>query len=278
MNNTFNPWKVQVTGSASALEHLVTHFIKPPLRFSAGSQPGQVEFQSESFLACSTVSEIRAIATRELHVISGVLATDERSSDLLQVGAVIKNKPGGGRDVFVTAISATVTIGGFKVTAVGTVTDINGNKVVVEPPPPRTIALAALALADKNVGKAMRLVTADDFRTWVGLYRLHEVIESDVGGMHPLTARGWGSATDLRRFKHSANSVAVGGDASRHGKELTTPPAHPMSIDEADRYVRYILESWLADKMRAMPDTGAAIRARETNCKVIPAGTSAYEP
>lgn len=253
MNHTVNPWRVQVTGSAPALAHLVKHFTRLPLRFSVGAQPGQLEFESESFGACTTADEVRAIAIREVQILSGVLATDGRSSDALQVGAVFKNRPDGGRDVFVAVTSATLTISGGEITALVTRTDGNGNQVVVDPPPPRTISLTSLALADKNVGKAMRLVTAGDCRTWVGLYRLHEVIESDVGGMHALTARCWGSSTDLKRFKHSANSVAVGGDASRHGRELTTPPAHPMSIDEADRYVRYILESWLAEKMRTIP-------------------------
>jgi hypothetical protein len=253
MSDMFNTWQVQVTGSAPALEHLVRHFTKPPLRFSAAALPGQAEFESASFLTCSTVDEVRAIAIRELHVISGVLATDRRSSDVLRLGAVFKSKPEGGRDVFVTVESAAIVISGGEVTLTLTRTDSDGRQVVIEPPPPRTVALARLALEDENVGKAMRLVTADDFRSWGGLYRLLDVIEADVGGLRALAALEWGSSADLRRFKHSANSVAVGGDTSRHGKELTTPPSHPMSIDEADRYVRYVLESWLANKMRSAP-------------------------
>lgn len=250
MDDPFNPWQVQVTGSASALAHLLRHFSKPPLQFSVAALPDQVEFQSASFLTCSTVDEVRAIACRELHVISGVLATDRRSTDVLRLGAVFKNNQAGGRDVIVALESAAMVIETGEVSLALTRTDSDGNRVVVEPPPPRTVALTRLALTDENVGKAMRLVIAADFKSWVGLYRLLDVIEEDVGGLRALTAREWGSSSDLRRFKHSANSVAVGGDASRHGKELTTPPSHPMSIEEADRYVRYILESWLADKMR----------------------------
>jgi len=69
-----------------------------------------------------------------------------------------------------------------------------------------------------------------------------------MGGELALKQRGLGSPTDLKRFKHSANSVSVGGDVSRHGKELTSPPANPMSVEEASAYVTYLLSAWLGAK------------------------------
>jgi hypothetical protein len=201
MNDAFNPWQVQVTGSAAALEHLLEHFAKPPLRFSAAAQPGLVEFQSDSFLSCSTVDEVRAIATRELHVISGVVAIDRRSSDILRLGPVFRNNRAGGRDAIIAVESVVMMIEPGEVSLTHTRTDSDGNQVVVEPPPPGTVALARAALTDEGVGKAMRLVMANDFRKWVDLYSLHEVIEADVGGMRALAARGWGSAADLKALQ-----------------------------------------------------------------------------
>ena len=132
---------------------------------------------------------------------------------------------------------------------VATVTDAVGNIVAPpSPPPPRSAVLLALSDADAAVAKVLHLLSAPDVMTWVGLYRLHEVIEADIGGQHNLEKSGWGSADDLRRFKHSANSVQVGGDHSRHGKEPHTPPKYPMTLAEAEAYVKYIVQAWIAAK------------------------------
>jgi hypothetical protein len=252
MTNNLNPWYVQVRGLADDLAHLTKYFTAPPLRFSAAELPGQLDFQSDSFLTCSMPNEVLAKAEEELLIVSGALALEGKSSRALKAGAVYKSNAAGGRDVFVTitgSLAVTVEIGAVVVTG----TDGDGKPITREPPAPRTTALARLALADRNVAKVMRLATAVDFKTWVGLYRVHEVVESDVGGMKELSRLGWGSERDLRRFKHSANSVSVGGDASRHGKEETDPPARPMTSDEAKAYVLYVVESWLAEKMRNAP-------------------------
>ena len=88
----------------------------------------------------------------------------------------------------------------------------------------------------------------NDAQTWVGMYRIHEVIEHDLGGEHSMRKRGWGSGTDHKRFKHSANSVSVGGDESRHGEELGASPKNPMAPEEAVAYLNYVVEAWLASK------------------------------
>ena len=105
-----------------------------------------------------------------------------------------------------------------------------------------------LAKTDTSVAKVMRLIAAPDHKSWVGMYRIHEVIEEDVGGEYKLQSRDWGSTKDLKRFKHSANSVSVGGDSARHGKEVEQPPNNPMPIDEAYAYLNYVLQSWLSSK------------------------------
>ncbi|MFZ1765098.1 MAG: hypothetical protein WAT68_00280 [Candidatus Nitrotoga sp.] len=132
------------------------------------------------------------------------------------------------------------------VTAV--VTDASGNVITRPSPPPRSAVLLQLAYTDQAVAKVLRLLSAADAMTWVGLYRLHEVIEADVGGQHKLEKSGWGSTDDFRRFKHSANSVQVGGDKSRHGKEPQVPPKNPMTLAEAEAYGKYIVQAWLTSK------------------------------
>jgi hypothetical protein len=94
----------------------------------------------------------------------------------------------------------------------------------------------------------MRLIAASDASSWVGMYRLYEVIEANVGGERSMQHLNCGSGDALKRFKHSANSVAIAGDAARHGKECGLPPTNPMSLEEARAYLNYMLETWLASK------------------------------
>jgi hypothetical protein len=166
----------------------------------------------------------------------------------LKYGALYRPNQNGGRDIFVRireSLQIRVEMGA--VTAI--VADAAGNVIAQPvPPPPRSAVLLQLAAEDAAIAKVLRLLSAQDAMTWVGLYRIHEVIEDDVGGQHKFEKEGWGSADDLRRFKHSANSVEVGGDKARHGKEPQVPPKNPMTLAEAEAYVRYIIQAWLAGK------------------------------
>lgn len=209
--------------------------------------PGYL-YESDSFRSCSTSQEVEQLAEGELAILSGILKLERDARDGLKYLAVFRLNPAGGRDVFVSiheSLQFRLEMGAV----IAVVTDAAGNVIAQPPPPPpRSAVLLRLAAGDTAIAKVLRLLSASDAMTWVGLYRIHEVIEDDVGGQHKLERQGWGSADDLRRFKHSANSVQVGGDKSRHGKEFQVPPKHPMTLAEAEAYAKYIVQAWLASK------------------------------
>lgn len=241
-------WQVQLEGDVRDLKFLAEVFATGPrkvLRDESG--PGYL-YESDSFRSCSASQEVEQLAEGELAILSGILELERDARDGLRYGAVFRLNPSGGRDVFVSiheSLQVRVEMGA--VTAI--VTDAVGNVIAQPPsPPPRSAVLFRLAAGDTAIAKVLRLLSASDAMTWVGLYRIHEVIEDDVGGQHKLEKQGWGSADDLRRFKHSANSVQVGGDKSRHGKEPQVPPKNPMTLAEAEAYAKYIVQAWLASK------------------------------
>ena len=241
-------WQVQLEGEVRDLEFLAKVFAAGPRKvLRDGQGPGYI-YESDSFHSCSTSEEVEQLAEGELAVLSGILKSERDARDGLKYGAVYRPNPNGGRDIFVRireSLQVRVEMGA--VTAV--VTDVAGNvKTQPAPPPPRSAVLLQRAAGDAAIAKVLRLLSAQDAMTWVGLYRIHEVIEDDVGGQHKLEKQGWGSADDLRRFKHSANSVQVGGDKSRHGKKPHVPPKNPMTLAEAEAYAKYIVQAWLASK------------------------------
>lgn len=241
-------WQVQLVGDARDLNFLSEVFATGPrkvLRDEKG--PGHL-YESDSFHSCSASQEVERLAEGELAILSSILKLERDARDGLKYGAVFRLSPNGERDVFVSiqeSLQVRVEIGA--VTAV--VTDAAGNVIAQPSPPrPRSAVLLRLAVSDAAIAKVLRLLSASDAMTWVGLYRIHETIEDDVGGQHKLEKQRWGSADDLRRFKHSANSVQVGGDMSRHGKEPQVPPKNPMTLAEAEAYAKYIVQAWLASK------------------------------
>jgi hypothetical protein len=240
-------WEVQIRGTLSDLEHLARHFTLAHVTVFRNEQDDSYLYHSKAFDACETSEKVLAIADDDFAVLSGILKFVRDSREPVLTGAVHKRHADGRRDVFVhirEGIQLRAELGEMTVT----VTDAQGNHVHQPTPPPRTVTISALATQDVAVTKAMRLFAAPEVRTWVGLYRLHEVIEADVGGEHSLQKKNWGPTHDLKRFKHSANSVKVAGDAARHGKEHDQSPPNPMTIEEAVAYANYVLHAWLASK------------------------------
>ena len=84
---------------------------------------------------------------------------------------------------------------------------------------------------------------------WVALYRILEAIKASVD----VVAQGWVPKNELKRFKHTANSVAAVGDEARHGTEPQRPPKQPMKIEEARTLIDSILTHWLTQRTSVEP-------------------------
>jgi hypothetical protein len=244
MNTGINNWSVRLQGAASDLEHLALYFASPPARVIKDSDDESYLLLQDSFDTCRTSDEVHALAVDQASILSGILTLVRQSRESLRVGAVYKQHPNGTKEIFLCAREI------LQVTDESTaiVTDAKGNVITSSMSVPRTVALSALAVRDASVAKAMRLIAASDASSWVGMYRLYEIIEANMGGERSMQDLNCGSRDVLKRFKHSANSVAIAGDAARHGKECGLPPSNPMSFEEAGAYLNYLLETWLASK------------------------------
>jgi hypothetical protein len=241
-------WQIELEGNDRDVKFLAEVFTTGPRKVFRDDRGSGYLYESDSFRSCLTPQEVEQLAEGELAILSGILRLERDARDGLKYGAVVRPNPSGGRDVFVNiheSLQVRFEVGALTVV----VTDAAGTLIAEPPlPPPRSKVLLERAVADTAIAKVLRLLSASDAMTWVGLYRIREVIEDDVGGRHVLEKQGWGSVDDLKRFKHSANSVQVGGDKSRHGKEPQLPPKNPMTSAEAEAYVKCIVQAWLASK------------------------------
>ncbi len=102
-------------------------------------------------------------------------------------------------------------------------------------------------LLDEDVGRALGLFGSLE-PTWKNLYLVFEVIVESIGGQNALEAKGWVPASDIRRYKQTANSYRAIGREARHAKLSFQPPPNPMSLNEAHELVRTILSVWLEER------------------------------
>jgi len=128
-----------------------------------------------------------------------------------------------------------------------TVTDAAGN--VIHSPSPPTPAEKAINTAGREqpVEKVLRMYGSSDLN-YRDLYVIYEVVEDDLGGIDAAAGVSGINKTDLKRFKHTANSVAVLGDAARHGAESTDPPKQPMALEQARTIIDKLVRAWIGSK------------------------------
>ena len=239
-------WELQLRGAEEDLEHLARYFTSGKQHvFNAGPAFGYLIY-AEDFDKCASSAEVLAAGTEHLSVISGVLRLVRRSTVALHAGAVYWHRADGLRNTFlhVSPIENLVQFGEASVV----VTDCRGNAVHGPNSLPQTRKIADLAQYDSAVAKAMRLMVVPDANVWTGLARLTEVIEEDAGGWPVMEKKGWidGKRRDL--FRRTANSEGAG-DLSRHGHKKFEQPPNPMTLDEAQTFVRDLIRLWIDAKV-----------------------------
>lgn len=233
-------WEVQLNGEALDLQELSKSLVEDKLRVF--EKNGQYFLESNRFGSLTNHEEIDSLATDILKLLTGAIRLSLGGRTPLKVANIARVRPDGGRDVFVT-LSDTLHLKG---TISIEITRSDGTKEVTHPAH-SVPGWIELGLRDQNVAKTLRLYGGDE-QDWVSLYRLYEVIENDIGSLKKIENNGWATEKSIRNFKHTANSPSSVGDASRHGKESTTPPPYPMDIGEARALVELILHNWLRSK------------------------------
>ena len=233
-------WEVHLLGPQHVLDQLA--------RALAGEDPTVVKVQdrfvlrASAFDSAGTADGVRAEGKRVVESLSGIARLLLDSDEPVSLGSVAEVRSDGSRSIYVQLEGASLRLkGGF---ASVVVTHADGTVEEHRHSDPASSWLRA-SLADPSLAKAIRLRDRGDL-SWSALYRIFEVIEASVGEK-AIVAKGWASKSDIRRFSHSANSVAVGGDASRHGTENTQPPQHTITLREAKTLVDSLLRKWIEE-------------------------------
>jgi hypothetical protein len=232
-------WEVVLRGPEPILSEL-THALKNQPQTIVKTGNGFV-LKSPRFGSLTDASNVREQAAPIVEALSGICRMLLQSEASLGISSLVEVTPSGTRNIFVELEPAVLRITGGMVSM--QVIHADGSIEERRPSDPARAWLANALEAPEAV-RALRLRDKGQL-SWTDLYRLFEVIVDGAGGDDVIVAEGWASRTQMRRFKHSANSVSVAGDEAQHGVESTTPPVDAMSISEAKSLVDILLARWL---------------------------------
>lgn len=230
-------WSAALTGEPGDLRYFAQAIGDGPVWIS--EQPdGSFEMSSLRFENLSTAGEVRTAAEEIALALSGVAKASIQSRSPFRVGAIFERGVSGGRSITLQVDSAVHAQRSSPVILIHKRAD--GSEVL----DPETRAVSerlSAALVHREAMRALRLLAKGD-ETWVDLYRVLEVVEANVPSD---VLNTWVGKSQLRRFKHTANSVAIAGDGARHGSESKSRPKNPFRLSEARGFVHGIVERWL---------------------------------
>jgi hypothetical protein len=234
-------WEVDITGDPADLRRLSEAMRGGDTLIC--DRDGTFVLRSAQFDSLEDANDVRAHAQEIVASLSGYSQLVLGTHKPIKVGSVVMVRDDGTKNVFVqlepVIIRARVLLASLSVTRADGTVEHHG-------PADSVKDWLEAAGQDPAVAKALRLRNADSL-SWVELYRIYEVVEGGVGRPH-IVASGWVKDPEIRRFKHTANSVGACGDQARHGKESTQPPKNPMSLSQAKSLIDRLLKAWIASK------------------------------
>lgn len=199
---------------------------------------GRYYLRMAEFDQLNESSDVETRAGEILRIVNGAARVQYGDNREVRVDAAAQVQPSGQIQHFVH-LSGTV----HARARVSATLTVNGESVPAAPEPTIAELAVAAALNDPQAERALRIFGRDDV-DYRDLYHVLEIAEAAIGSS--IYSDGTVTAAEVRRFKHTANSVHELSDQSRHGHETTQPPSQPTSFVEAQELVGRVLRAWLA--------------------------------
>ena len=229
-------WKVELKGDRFDLDKLASQCSIPELTII--EENGSYYLKSKDFETMINAEEVHKYADGRITDLNGAakIVFDD-FQDIKFSGNIIRSEDGKNHStVMADAFSIRCRII-VKAKAVG------GIKTSSEPESLLQL-WCKMAMQDEKVKKVLRIYGSRQ-HDWHNLYNLYEVIEEDIGSK--TIEDDWGMKSQKKLFKHTANTDTIGDDA-RHAHNKCQPPRSPMSLTEAESFIKALLSRWIISK------------------------------
>lgn len=233
-------WWINLQGDDFDLSQLAT--ILTSSNFRIQRSEGGYYLTADSLNQLENAHEVWETANTALQSFNGMVRLMFPGSKPLSVGNIQRVETDGRTHYYLLTESGTYALQGSVVSLVQ-----SGEGNVAESaqrnPMPEWVNLTQ---TDPTVARVLTMF-GKVVQPWKDLYPIFEIIRKDVGGEETLVSLGWTSMTEIRRFRHTANSPeAVEG--SRHGTPTGARPTNPMTPAEAMEFVRSLMVQWITSK------------------------------
>jgi hypothetical protein len=235
-------WKVRIVGDLNDLTELQKSLTAESLRIES-TENGEYYLISDAFKNCADDHEVSEAASQVISLLSGATRLALGGNRPIEQAHVVKESEDGTKTAYMQLHERVNVRDSFSVSVI----DSEGNFVREINPADEVPRWVAAAMSCDAVAKFFRLYTRP--LDWVGLYRIYEVIEHDMGGTDKIVSKGWATKSEIKKFKHTSNSPAAAGDDARHGKESSQAPKAPMPLHEARNLVERLSGLWLKSKV-----------------------------
>jgi hypothetical protein len=232
-------WLVRLQGHEFDLEELSDRFTSAD-RNVTKDEDGYYYLRSSDFDQVSDPDAVRERAFRLIELMNGATKLYTGGSYRpVEFDVVTRVDDDGKRHHHIT-LSATVE--GRSLMTGKLIVGETGENIDVLRPPSGADSLVNLADQNAKVADALRFYARSD---WFNLYKAWEVVRDAAGGESELIKKGWATKAQRRRFTGTAQSRAELGDEARHASVELQPPKNPMSLEEAQAFVRSVIEAWV---------------------------------
>jgi hypothetical protein len=187
---------------------------------------------------------VRAAAAEALKGMSATISLLWPTFIPPEVGGVLREHNDGRRDIWLFAE------GGLYRSKVRGVAIVIGGITPAEPQKTQAQELLRAGQASSHLREALE-VWSDKYRSWGRLHRVLEEIERHLGKQ--VNQADFCSANERERFTRSANCSEVAGIDARHASGKFDPPPQPMSLQEAEGFIRQMLDKALRAILTQLP-------------------------
>lgn len=221
-------WLVELRGERFDIEDYPRWF--PNGEIFAVEEGGAVYLTGPAFNSCSDATQVWKTASEAISDMFAVANLLTPGLHRAEIGSLIYENDQGRRMQSVVVVAPTA-----EARAKAFAPSVSGDTAAEEPEPTEAQTMLAGALNDEHL-KAALSVWANKPHTWPYLYRILEEIEKSCG----CSANTAGLCTKAQRtrFCQSANAAEISGEDSRHAMRKWEPPANPMSLKEAESFIR----------------------------------------
>lgn len=241
-------WAVEIGGTDDDLEAIAS-FSLPPTWQVTHSEKGWVLEAEELDVydeASDALAHVREKLAPRINTLVRLLYVDPWRGHMTAGSAVWDQQselgPFRKRSVFL-AIRMSVAI------SVDGKLSVDGEHVSTETPNPEAdLQTILFALKDDSIVTEASSYFSYEGRWATDLYKVYEIIKSDVRGDGGIQERRWATRGELSSFRHSVNHPGASAEQSRHARMDTDAPDDPMDEPTAFAFIGRLLECWLRER------------------------------